>query len=154
MGDMGLFGGRKKTKTKKVYFDDLQKVGKDKPLGYLPLDTIRGLNHEDPLEVMRKAKEKDLYAEILQNDGPDSLISGDGWLFVADLNALGELLEKNADILNEYGWSRDPKEFIKRITTSRGLAFPKTKLFDLIADAYGDLNNPGRTNIVETSRDN
>lgn len=130
---------------KKVFYDDIQRVGKDKPIGYLPLSVVKDLNHEDPAEIMKQAREKGFYTEILQNDDPDSRISKDGWLFVADLDSLQNLLDKNADLLNEYGWSGDPIKFIKRITTNRGTAFPKTKLFDLIADAFGDFHNPGRT---------
>lgn len=147
MIDFDTSGEENKIEINRVFYDDLQKVGKNKPLGYLPLDTIRNCNHEDPAEVMRVAKSKGLYTEILQRDNPDSLVSEDGWLFVADLDSLRELLEKNADLLNEYGWSNDPVKFIKRITTSKGSAFQKTKLFDLIADAYGDFDNPGRTDI-------
>ena len=145
MSDLEPTGDENKTEIKKVFYDDLLIVGKDKPLGYLPLKTIINLNHEDPAEVMRVAIEKGLYAEILQNDDEDSRISDDGWLFVADLDSLRKLLEKNASLLNEHGWSGDPIEFIKRITTNSGSASSKTKLFDLIADAYGDTNNPGRT---------
>lgn len=135
MTNLSPLDGGDKIGSQKVFFDDLQKVGREKPLGYLPLDTIRDLNHEDPTEVMRVAKKKGFYAEVILNDEPGSRVSNDGWLFVADLNSLQKLLEKNIEILNEYGWSSDPIKFIKRITTNRGVAFPKTKLFDLIADA-------------------
>jgi hypothetical protein len=139
---------------KKERFDDLDRVGPDKPLGYLSLNALRNRNHEDPEEVMAQARKRGLFSEIINRDGPDSSVSEDGWLFVADLEALQKLLNKYSDLLVDYGWRLDdPVWFIHRITTSRGRARPKTKFFDLIADAYGDYDNPGRTDVDDEETD-
>ena len=136
-------------KNRNKHIDDLDRVGKKKPMAYLPLNTIRYNNQQDPAVILEQMKQRGFYAEILMNNEPTSRISDDGWLFVADLDSLSKLLNKNADLLDEYGWPTDPGKFIKR-TTIRGSAHPNTKLFDLIADAYGDYENPGRTDVGNT----
>lgn len=138
--------GTPESEVGKKYIDDLDRVGINKPMAYLPLSTLRENNHQDPAIIIENMREKGFYAEILVKDEPSSHISEGGWLFVADLDSLSKLLEKNASLIEEYGWPTDPIKFIKR-TTVRGSAYPKTKLFDLIADAYGDFNNANRTDI-------
>ena len=77
-------------------------------MAYLPLNTIRYNNQQDPAVILEQMKQRGFYAEILMNNEPTSRISDDGWLFVADLDSLSKLLNKNADLLDEYGWTAVP----------------------------------------------
>lgn len=131
-----------KNKKEKSFYDDIERVGVDKPLAYLPIDTIRNINGQDPLEVMKQAKKNGYYAKIF-SEKKSGIHSGA--LFVADLNSLRKLLEKNVDLLKIYRWPTDPVDFIKVIL--KEVAPEKCQLFDLVADAYGDHNNPGRTSV-------
>lgn len=129
---------------KQVYYDDLERVGKVKPLGYLPLDTIRVYNREDPEVVAKRAKESGLYAILFSEE--ESRVRS-GALYIADIASLNELLLANRTTLLEYGWPADPLNFIRRVTTES--APKKTVLFDLIADAFADYTNPGRTDVAD-----
>lgn len=132
------------------YDDDITRVGEDKPLGYILLRTIRE-NHGDPEEMARAARERGLFAEVHYpgnsplSGGGENPFENAGDLMVADIESLRELLINNRGVLEEFGWPIDPYDFIEK---HRWEDPPfKTKLFDLIADAYADKNNPGRTDV-------
>lgn len=73
------------------------------------------------------------------------------WVYMYDLNAMPALLDRNAPLLIEHGWPLDPGGFIDRIRgkiDEGNQVRPRTPLFDLISDAYGDKTNPGRTDCT------
>ena len=65
------------------------------------------------------------------------------FLYLYDVHALQELLQRNLDVLEAAGWPTDPEEFILRMNTED--APLGTPLYDLIADAFGDKDNPCRS---------
>jgi hypothetical protein len=67
------------------------------------------------------------------------------YLYVWDQPALAALLRRRADVLQAAGWPVEPEAFVARHREAR--AEPLTPLYDLIADAYGDRFNPGRTDV-------
>lgn len=122
------------------YFDDLDRVGPQKPLGFLPLRTITDFHHQDPLVVAQNAQNRGLLAIIIEEK--DCMVYT-GALCVADENALGQLLNARSDVLEKYNWPKEPEAFMRKVC---GVFAPeKTPLYDLIADAFADYTNPYRT---------
>lgn len=72
-----------------------------------------------------------------------------GALFAYDRDSLQKLLNQNPDILNETGWPKQADEFVVRIATTYA---DHPLLFDLIADAFGDYQNPCRTYIPKSPK--
>jgi hypothetical protein len=80
---------------------DLLCVGPDKPLGYLPLSTVRGAGR-NALELMLELGERQGRAAVILPEGPRCRI-GSGALYACDLTALGALLDAHADLLRARG---------------------------------------------------
>lgn len=59
---------------------------------------------------------------------------------------LQRVLREHADVLRAAGWPTEPVAFIE--ATRRKRAPVQTRLYDCIADAYGDKLNPGRTDVL------
>lgn len=127
------------------YFTDLQRVGPQKPLGYLRLSTIQTYNQEDPLVLLQEARDRGFLAIIFEEK--ESPATGAA-LYVADTQALEALLEKHKGILEENGWPQEPEAFIRKVNIDWSTP-SKTPLFDLIADAFADYTNPYRTDVKE-----
>ncbi|OGK18652.1 hypothetical protein A3G67_02220 [Candidatus Roizmanbacteria bacterium RIFCSPLOWO2_12_FULL_40_12] len=128
--------------------EDLRRVGPDKPLGYLPLSFI---HRESGLKaIIREMRQKGLKTELFPTVEQVKPMNGRGLalpvlsanLYVYDEKALGEFLLKHKDILRHYKWPTKPDKFLKKV--ARKTAQSKTELFDLIADAFADYDNPGR----------
>jgi hypothetical protein len=113
------------------------KVGPDKPLGQRG---FRGAWH--------------MLCAIAWNwrnmGGTESLIVDNGgggyWLYVWKVDALERVLTKHAKTLITNGWPTDPRLFVQWLRDH--IARPGSPLWDAIADCYGDLTNPGRTDIL------
>jgi hypothetical protein len=119
------------------YLDHLRKVGPDKPLGYLPLETIIkdcGISVDDLKEEL---EEKGLRTKIFL----EGRVAG-GALYAYDEQTLRQLLSKNRNILKGR-LPIEPSQFVDFIATN--YITPYTKLFDIVADAFGDKINPERT---------
>lgn len=69
-----------------------------------------------------------------------------GWVYMCHMPALQALLDRDREMLEAAGWPILPLDFIQRTRTET--VDPKTPLYDLIADAYGDKLNPGRTDVM------
>lgn len=122
---------------------DLFRVGADKPLAYLPLRTIRDICGVDPAAI-RNALENDWHLNTARYGALECNVAG-GALYAWHEDSLKRLLDKNAATLEAAGWPTEPWEFVNCISSR--IAPAKTKLFDLVADAYGDKKNSGRTDI-------
>ncbi len=120
-------------------------VGPEKPLGYLVVERIKTLGG-DPEMIRREAERKGQLVKSFRIE--DGSLNGPGdTLFVADKDALARLLSLNASILLEAGWPTEPETFVDFVATH---AAPfKTKLYDIIADAFGDKSNPKRTDVTK-----
>jgi len=111
-------------------------IGSDKPLG------TRGFPDWPAAEagiglVPPPAKEFRLFIEPWGH-----------WVYMWDTDALPALLDAQAALLTSQGWPTDPADFVHAVRGKpdrSNYVRPRTPLFDLIADAYGDKTNPGRT---------
>jgi hypothetical protein len=115
-------------------------VGPEKPLGYLPIDTIINVCKENPQQLTEEAKRKGLLVKYIHYQ-----YHNDIHLYMADQDALEELLQQNADVLKASGWPLEPEKFIEYIAFK--FAPEKTKLRDVVSDAFADYTNPGRTDV-------
>lgn len=127
----------KKEKINKL-MDDLRQVGPQKPLGYLPIDTLIKICKTSPESVEKELHEKGLKTLRLQDE--ETNVVG-GALYAYDENSLQELLTTHQELLTKEGWPINSESFIRNLVVH---APQKTDLFNLIADAFNDQTNPGR----------
>ncbi len=120
---------------------DLFRVGVEKPLAHLSLRTVRDICGFD-LPFMRDVLERDWHLNTALYTEAECTVTS-GALYAWHEPSLKYLLDQNATTLAEAGWPQEPWEFVNCVSSHTAPA--KTKLFDLIADAYGDKTNPGRT---------
>ena len=90
----------------------LTQVGSAKPVGYLPLDTIRDILQMDPHTLAQDAKANGLSAALF---GPDQCCIRSGALYVFDGQSLEKLLRSSRSILSSSRWPLDPDQFVARI---------------------------------------
>ena len=64
-------------------------------------------------------------------------------LYAWDEKALQALLDKNREVLVKYDWPTSPEAFVRKAWMNN--IVERGELCDLIADAFGDFNNPERT---------
>ncbi len=121
------------------YLDDLYRVGPDKPLGYLPLSTIEqcGIAASD---LQTQLEEQGLKTFMVADK---DCRTASGALYAWDEQALQALLTSRADILLAAQWPCEPAKFVQRVIDE--VAPSAAPLFDLIADAFADKNNPWRS---------
>jgi len=115
-------------------------LGPDKTMGYVMIDD------QTKVEMFHSV------AELLEARGNKAMIIGPSdshfnfpVLFTWNEQYLQELIDKNADVIKAAGWSTTPEAFVKRVANES--VESSSELFDLVADAFGDKKNPGRTDI-------
>lgn len=127
---------------------DLEKVGKNKPMGFLSRKSIT--NSGSQLEtiqasLLQKGLESKMFTSSDQPNDADVL-------FAFDRKSLRALLDKNTKLLKDNDWPTDPDNFILWVANrERDLAkvVPgRTALYDLIADGFADYENPDRLNPI------
>lgn len=118
---------------------DVRSVGPKKPLGYLPLSTIKRDCGVDPQLLIAEANRQGKISRIFSQT---ECGIGSGALFVADRVALQKLLSQNSVELKRCGWPDDVNGFINFVAVET--AEPETLLFNIVADAFADYENPGR----------
>jgi hypothetical protein len=91
---------------------NLTQVGPAKPVGYLPLYTIRDVLQMDPYAVAQDARLNGLSAAIF---GPDQCCIKSGALYVFDRQSLERLLRSSKLIVSASCWPLDPDQFVARI---------------------------------------
>ena len=116
----------------------LRQVGPQKPLGYLPIETLIKTCKVSPESIEEELHEKGLKTLKLQDE--ETNVVG-GALYAYDENALQELLTTHQELLEKEGWPSENEPFIRHLIVH---ADQKTDLFNLIADAFNDQTNPGR----------
>lgn len=72
--------------------------------------------------------------------------SGRVWVYVYHRPTLTALLARHANVLSRARWSMQPGAFVASCRRHR--ICPGGDLYDLIATAYGDTLNPGRTDVL------
>jgi len=111
-------------------------IGPDKPLGGQGFQRTRDLAW-----ALARHSWHLLGAGFIVSHGPAGL-----WLYAYHQDSLKTLLTSRRELLLEHDWPTRPMDFVRR--TISEMMPPQTPLFDLIADAYGDKLNPGRTNVL------
>jgi hypothetical protein len=111
----------------------LTEVGSSKPIGYLPLHTIRDFV-QLPLEAVAAAATARGLATA--QFGPDTCCIKSGALYVYDRQALAELLQAQADVISAAGLPLDPDLFVAHIATVWFAADHPVR--PIIASAFGD----------------
>ncbi len=114
---------------------DIKNVGPNKPVGYLPIETITHYC---------KSNLEDLVSESKANGLETRIFTGDQWpgyqgsLYVYDRAALQALLYKDKSILIQAGWPVMADTFVENLHVQVPIGTP---LFKLIARAFGDSFN-------------
>jgi hypothetical protein len=90
----------------------LTRVGPEKPVGYLPLNTLVNFAEVEPARVSAEAIARGIAAVQF---GPDECCIQSGALYLYDPQALGRLLQAHADTLAATGMPTEPEPFIAQI---------------------------------------
>lgn len=118
---------------------DIQKVGPDKPLGYVIESQINAAG-----TTVQKVRESCRERGRIALEFPGYGRSGEEQaLYIADPESLQALLNANATVLSEAGWPTTPVEFVCQVATTK--AATQTPLFNTVADAFADTANYFRT---------
>lgn len=122
--------------TSREVLQDLERVGSQKPLGNLPIQTLLDLG-EDPQVWVAKAQENGLLAKIYPRFLPGGRISGA--IAIADPVALEHVLQRNDRVLELFNWPTDPQLFMDRVHQEQvSMGNP---VYSIIAQAFAD-NQP------------
>lgn len=114
------------------YLRDLSGVGSSKPIGYLPLYTIRDFAHLSPEIVAARATANGLTAVEFS---PKRCCIKSGALYVYDPQTLAQLLLAQADVLKANDFPLDPDRFVAHIAKTW---FPQHyPAQSVIAQAFG-----------------
>src|SRR5215475_4346924 len=130
-------GPRLSEDERRALLQSLMEVGPAKPVGYLPLYTIKDLVRQTPEAVAAAATARGL---VTAQFGAAACCIKSGALYVYDREALASLLRKRADALLASGLPLDPDRFIAHIAT---VWFEKDHpAYSIIARAFGDTSPP------------
>lgn len=129
-------------KNKTASLDDVLLVGTGKLVGYKLLNDLKDLCKIDPAVLQAQLEQKNLKTLIVTGD--DCAMRG-GALYAWDESGLATFLESHKATLEKCSWPTEPEAFIRKLALD--WAPPKTQLFDIIADAFGDKDNAGRTDV-------
>jgi hypothetical protein len=108
-------------------------VGPTKPIGYLPLYTIRDVLKMEPQSLARDAEARGLSASLF---GADLCCIESGALYLFDRQSLWHLLQSSRAILLANHWPLDPLEFVARI--AREWIDPSHPVAPVINRAFGE----------------
>jgi hypothetical protein len=110
----------------------LAEVGPEKPLGYLPLYTVRDVLHMDPHALARDAAARGLSAVMFD---ADACCIKSGALYLFDRRAFDGILQSSAATLLSNGWTVDVDQFVARI--AREWVDPTHPVAPVIRRAFG-----------------
>ena len=130
-----------KDQSEDKYLMDLLEVGLEKPLGYLPLDTIRDSCGVNPSEVAQYLQQRGF--ETREWDQSFCKV-GSGALYIYDQVSLQKLLNNNSKVLVTSNWPTQADQFVVKVATTH--AQSPSPIFDLVADAFADYGNGLRMN--------
>jgi hypothetical protein len=111
----------------------LSQVGPDKPIGYLPLYTLRDFAMVEPADVAADAATRGLASAQF---GPEACCIKTGALYVYHRDALKDLLHAHATTLAAANMSVEPGQFVAQIAAV-WLA-PSHPVYPIIGKAFGD----------------
>jgi hypothetical protein len=95
-----------------VALGNLTRVGPAKPIGYLPLYTIRHILLMDPHVLARNGVSRGLSAAVYQ---ADECCIKSGALYLYHRSSLEQLLQSVRSVLVANSWPIDPDQFVARI---------------------------------------
>jgi hypothetical protein len=110
----------------------LEKVGPDKPVGYLPLDTIESYLGKNVDEVAEYLRSKGLEVRIFT--GPE-WPGFNGSLYAYNKIALQKLLDENKQILIAADWPIVADEFVANLKVNARIGTP---IYKVIAKSFAD----------------
>jgi hypothetical protein len=119
---------------RKTLLRSLTEVGSTKPVGYLPLQTIKDFVKLSPGTIAADATKRGLVAAQY---GPDTCCIKSGALYVYDREALASLLQAQADAVSVAGLPHDPDRFVAHIAAV--WYAEEHPAHRIIANAFGDL---------------
>jgi hypothetical protein len=111
----------------------LTEVEPEKPLGCLPLYTLRDVLQIDPIALAREAEAKGLCCAMFEAD--DCCIKS-GALYLFDRPALDRIIQASAATLLSNGWTVDTDQFVARI--AREWVEPTHPVAPVIRQAFGE----------------
>jgi hypothetical protein len=97
---------------RKTLLRSLTEVGSKKPVGYLPLHTIKDFVKLPPETIAADATARRLAAAQF---GPDTCCIKSGALYVYDREALAGLLQAQADAVSDAGLPHNADSFVAHI---------------------------------------
>ena len=115
----------------KEVFEDLLNVGSQKPLGYLPIDTMEETIPGSTKRMIQFAKENNLSIHKV-NSGYGTM----GALFLYDKNTLDSFLKKYETILKNDNIPTNSEDFVKYVDTTE--VPENSKSFKIVGKAFGD----------------
>lgn len=111
--------------------NDLRLVGEEKPLGYLPISTLREICGVEPKKMREELETKGL---VVIEFAREEIGVGSGALYAYDRGALGRVLESGRPILEKNGWPTDPDEFVRHLKVFA----EDPDLYNLVMRAFAD----------------
>lgn len=118
--------------TKNEMLNEIRELGKEKPLGSMPLDTLTVITGKTPNEEVQNLESKGLKAIILpQND-----LMG-GALYSYNEMYLKNLLQRHESTLQEEGWPTTPAEFVEFAHNN----IAKGSILKILSEAYSDTDH-------------
>jgi len=111
--------------------NNLRMVGEEKPLGYLPISTLREICGMEPQKMREELEAKGL--AVIELTEEESRI-GSGALYAYDREALGRILESGRSILEKNQWPTEPDEFVRHLKVFA----ENPDLYNLVAHTFAD----------------
>lgn len=118
--------------------DHILSLGPQKPLGYLPLNTIEMCGY-NPSNLVLELSQRGFLADIYPFE-VCSVFSGA--LYVCAPEWLKRHLAINEGVLSLYGWPGTPEEFMFRVAIERVCQTQNPDLYAVIGQAFGDPRFP------------
>lgn len=121
----------------RAVMSDLWRVGPTKPLGYLPLSTLK----RHGFEAGALAAHFDRLGFGTRRFSPRETVIASGALYVFH-RTLADLLYEYRALLASYGWPTEPQAFVQKVATVEVPEDGSAPLHHLIARAFGDPRVP------------
>ena len=116
---------------KQKLLNDLRLVDKEKPLGYLPISTLREICGMEPQKMREELEAKGL---VVVEFTQEEIGVGSGALYAYDRDALHRVLESGRSTLEKNRWPTEPNEFVRHLKVFA----EDPKLYDLVMQAFAD----------------
>ena len=114
------------------YMKDIWDVGKDKPVGFLPLSTVTDICGLDVDKVRDDSLEKGLETFVVSEEESHT---ASGALYAYDKEAVISLLKDHFSLLEKNGWPTTPDEFVMTVASKFA---EDSALYELVGRAFAD----------------